>query len=378
MPDLSKLILAIQNDTAARLVVRFFYFAQRRLKSIPVVPRREIDGSTEELLGFYERVAYWNMTMDPVRTEAYRQAAVCFEGLRTIDLGTGAHAPQAKLALDGGATHVDAIEAKAETAAAARDFLAQPENDWSQNVTLWEGLSFDVDLPTRAEGLVHEIVGTVGSDEGFPICVADAQERLLVPEATIVPQCVQTWMIPIGEIRPGLLSRVLSGMLVGASRPETTPGVQLIYNPPRSTWLAEEPQLMESFTTGPGEPPMKAQLEQTRSLTFRCVRAGRFTGFLLGCRVITRPGAPVVDALTSITSWGNACVRMSEEPRDVREGETLAVEVSVDARKFIPRYQIDVRFEDGEAWSTTWRGPAISPVKDDAVEDSSGDASPTT
>jgi len=120
MLDVSKLIGSVQNDTIAKLFVRFFYFAQRTLKCTPVVPRSEIDGTTEDLLGFYEKVAYWNMTLDPVRTEAYREAAVCFDGLRTIDLGTGAHLPQAKLALDGGATHVPAIAAKSETAAAPR------------------------------------------------------------------------------------------------------------------------------------------------------------------------------------------------------------------------------------------------------------------
>ncbi len=366
MADFSKAILAIQSDTLAKLVVRFFYFAQRRMKCIPVVPRREIDGTTEELLGFYEKVAYWNMNLDATRKAAYRRAAACFDGLRTIDLGTGAHLPQATLALDAGATHVHAIEAKDETAAAARAFLARPANPWSEKVTLWEALSFDVELPERAEGMVHEIVGTVGSDEGFPICVADAQARLLEPDAVIVPQCVQTRMMPIGEIEPGRLSRVLSGMLVGASRPETTPGIQLIYNPPRAVWLAEEPQLMESFTTGPGAPPMTEQLQQTRDLEFRCVRGGEFTGFLLGCRVVTHPDAPVIDALTSITSWGNACVRMAEQPRTVSAGETLAVRVAVDARTFVPRYQIDVTFADGEAWSVVWRGPAISPVKGDA------------
>ena len=39
--------------------------------------------------------------------------------------------------------------------------------------------------------------------------------------------------------------------------------------------------------------------------------------------------------------------------------------VAVDAREFVPRYQIDVRFEDGERWSVVWRGPAITPVRDD-------------
>ncbi len=48
------------------------------------------------------------------------------------------------------------------------------------------------------------------------------------------------------------------------------------------------------------------------------------------------------------------------------ENETLSVRATVDARKFIPRYQIDVRFEDGEVWSVSWRGPAITPVKDEA------------
>jgi hypothetical protein len=86
-------------------------------------------------------------------------------------------------------------------------------------------------------------------------------------------------------------------------------------------------------------------------------RDGWFSGFLLGCYVVTREGIPAIDGLNQLTSWGRVYAQMVEQPVRVAKDETIRVEFHVDAREFTPSYRLAVTFpKSGRVDEIAWQG----------------------
>jgi len=86
-------------------------------------------------------------------------------------------------------------------------------------------------------------------------------------------------------------------------------------------------------------------------------RDGWFSGFLLGCHIVTHAGIPAIDALNQLTNWGQMYAQMVERPVRVAKGETTHVEFHVDAREFTPSYRLAAAFpRSGEEYEIAWQG----------------------
>jgi hypothetical protein len=302
------------------------------------------------------------MLEDAVRAKAYRSAAadpkLC-RGKRFLDVGTGARMPLSAMVLRGGAARVDAIEANPRTyrrAAAFRDSLEESTKD---RLRLHLGWSTEIELSHRSDALVHELIGTIASSEGMAHCVADAQGRLLVAGAAIIPSRVATVLVPVEE--PPILRRstLASRIATGESGLDRRVGVQIVYNPSKDVRLNSTPVFVEEFDCGAGAPAMREQMVQDTNHVIAMERAGWFSGFLLSCHVVTSAGVRAIDGLNQITNWGQVYARMVEEPVRVSQGERLHVEFRVDAREFTPSYRLKAAFpRSGQVNEIAWRGPA--------------------
>ncbi len=153
-------------------------------------------------VGFDTAEAHAIMLNDRARTEALLAAvtATVRPGDVVVDIGTGTGV-LAIAAARAGASHVYAVEGTAIGAAAREMFDA---NGVADRITLLEGWSSALTLPTRADVLIAEIIGHEPLDEGALETILDARKRLLVASPRIVPSrlriCALPLMIPAAEL----------------------------------------------------------------------------------------------------------------------------------------------------------------------------------
>lgn len=135
------------------------------------------------------------MLQDFYRTLSFRNALLNHvrKGMTVLEIGTGTGI-LSYFAVQAGAEHVFTIEAS-DLADTARDLLAH--NGCQDRVTVIKGMSFDVNLPRRADLLVTETLGHAAFDEGILELTHDARTRLLTPEAVILPGKARLLAAPV-------------------------------------------------------------------------------------------------------------------------------------------------------------------------------------
>ena len=138
--------------------------------------------------GFDNPRPHIEMLDDVTRTSRFIEAveATVRPGDVVVDVGTGTGI-LAMAAARAGAEHVYAIEAGA-IAEQAEQVVAT--NGFSDVITVLRGWSTSLTLPQRADVLVTETIGSDPLDERIVEIVTDARERLLSPDARIVPSRV--------------------------------------------------------------------------------------------------------------------------------------------------------------------------------------------
>jgi SAM-dependent methyltransferase len=136
---------------------------------------------------------------DSVRTDAFATAIarVVRAGDVVLDLGSGTGV-LAILACRAGARRVFAVERGhiADVAAMLVD-----ANGCAGRVDVLHARSQDVGLPEPASVLVTETLGNLGFDEQILASVLDARQRLLTPDARIIPARVALFAAPVDAAR---------------------------------------------------------------------------------------------------------------------------------------------------------------------------------
>jgi type I protein arginine methyltransferase len=166
------------------------------------------------------------MYADPIRHRAMVSALeeVVTPGSTVIDLGCGT-AMYGFHALALGAAHVFAIESDAPSLALGEQLAKQ--NGLADRMTFYSKMSFDVELPFRADVLIADLRDSVPFFRRNLDSVLDAKERLLKPGAKIVPLRDRAFVAPISA--PSLRER-FSSWTENEARIDPTPAIEFMAN----------------------------------------------------------------------------------------------------------------------------------------------------
>jgi len=139
-----------------------------------------------------------SMLLDQARCEAYREAI--FRTVRpgdvVVDLGAGTGL-LSFFAAQAGARRVYAIE-MSRMADTAAELIAA--NGFRDRITLLRKISRKVRLPERCDVLVTETLSSFCFDTENTIeYVADARERFLKPQARMIPESADTFLLPFSS-----------------------------------------------------------------------------------------------------------------------------------------------------------------------------------
>jgi hypothetical protein len=136
---------------------------------------------------------------DSVRTNAYAEAIgrVVGAGDVVLDLGSGSGV-LAILACRAGARKVYAIEQGHMADVATMVVL---NDDCRDRVEVLHARSHDATLPERANVLLTETLGNLGFDEQILPSMLDARQRLLTPDARLIPARIALFAAPIDAAR---------------------------------------------------------------------------------------------------------------------------------------------------------------------------------
>ena len=358
---------AYYYDWAARPVAMLWYFLQNKANVVMFGPPIDRDDtSVQEMLNTYGNLFYWIMLYDEERMKAYTCGLQEVPKNKTfLDIGTGKHMPLARLALENGAKEVVAIEGNRASYKYAKK-LRDSDAKLQGRLTLIHGISQDVELDNafHLNGLVHEIIGTIASDEGFPKFVADARKRFLEPDSVIIPQRVSTLAVPVQDPVPftTVSDRMVSTLFGGVSKMITTPSVQCVCNPPLFAAVGKpmylsDPKECESWSA------TEEGLQQDNIIDYSVDQDGVFSGFYMA-PMADLGSKGQLDALTNITSWGIMYIRTVNNPVPVKAGDVIHLCFRVDCSQAVPQFQVQASIENTEgstvsAGATEWMGTGL-------------------
>ncbi|MBT6492448.1 MAG: hypothetical protein HOK97_21945 [Deltaproteobacteria bacterium] len=354
-------------DWAAKPMAMLWYFLQNKANVVMFGPPIEKDGtSVQEMLNTYGNLFYWIMLYDEERMKAYTRGLQEFPKDRTLlDIGTGKHMPLARLALENGAKKVVAIEGNHASYSYAKK-LRDSDSTLQDKLTLIHGISQDVELDQsyQLNGLVHEIIGTIASDEGFPKFVADARRRFLQPNSVIIPQRVSTLAVPVQDPVPftNFSDRIISTLFGGEPTMITTPNVQCVCNPPLQAaegkpMYLSQPKECESWSA------TEEGLQQNNTVVYSVEQDGVYSGFYMA-PMADLGSKGQLDALTNITSWGIMYIRTVNNPVPVNAGDAIHLSFKVDCSQAVPQFHVQTSIENSDgstqnAGAAEWIGTGL-------------------
>ncbi len=166
------------------------------------------------------------MFVDPIRHRAMVDALEesLTPGAIVLDLGSGP-AMYGFHALRLGAGHVYAIEPHQAAVALGEQLALQ--NNLADRITFYSSMSFDVELPEKADVLVADLRDSVPFFQRNLDSIVDAKTRLLNADAIIVPRSDRGLMAPITS--PTLRTR-FSSWAENSAGIDTGPAAELIAN----------------------------------------------------------------------------------------------------------------------------------------------------
>ena len=186
------------------------------------------------------------MFVDPIRHPAMVSALEesMTPGATVLDLGSGP-AMYGFHALRLGASHVYAIEPHAAAIALGEQLAFQ--NHLQDRITFYPSMSFDVELPEKADVLVADLRDSVPFFGRNLDSIVDAKARLLKPNAIIIPRSDRGLMAPITSTS---LRNRFSSWADNTAGIDTLPAAELIANQYHFDHLASDQIRAEPVSYG--------------------------------------------------------------------------------------------------------------------------------
>lgn len=218
-----------------------------------------------------------------------------------LDIGTGLGC-LAIAAAKAGAKMVWAIDCDAESLDEASAHARKAKV--ADRITFLEGLSFDADLPERADVILCETVGSFAFDENILATLSDAKRRLLKQKGRIIPCRLELWGAPCAR-----LPRLVAPAEIARVRPRD---------------LLAPPALLTAADLTRFIPPSVHAKRQ-----FRCATAGTIRAVAVWPRVLWWP-EECTDASPSSppTHWKQGILPI--DPHDVRANDIISFELIIE------------------------------------------------
>jgi enediyne biosynthesis protein CalE3 len=265
-----------------------------------------------------------SMLADTVRTDAFRRAidATVRRGDVVCDLGAGTGI-LALFAVSAGARRVFAVE-EGPVAAIAREIIAA--NDAEGIVELVVGRSSSVDLPERADVLISETLWNLGVGEGIVHSVRDAQRRLLVSDARVVPQQIDLVLAPVESPKAYRIVQTWTADLYGL---DFTPLRQVASNVVHAAVLGEDELLADPARVGTVDLVNGGDDRLHATLRFEARRTGVLRGIGGWFDAVLAPGVRLSNAPPNeARSWAQSFLPLSE-PIQIEENDTIDVGITL-------------------------------------------------
>ncbi len=153
---------------------------------------------SEDILG-WDYDFHELMLNDSIRMKSYEKAVkeVVKPGKKVVDIGTGTGI-LAKWALEAGAEKVYGIDVNKDRLKNALDRIN--EAGFGDKFQVFNALSYEVNLPEKVDLIISEILGNLGDNEDMTSILNDAKKRFLNKNGVMLPNSVQTFLVPISSI----------------------------------------------------------------------------------------------------------------------------------------------------------------------------------
>lgn len=296
----------------------------------------------------YDDAAYTAMIEDQARMDLLRAglkrhlSGPGADQKTVVELGSGSQAPWAHLALELGAGRAVAVEQLDEV---RRELSEQVAQDPAQPaIEVFAGDEYRAAL-TRAEVIVAEVIGTIGSSEGAEQTIGREIEHwgstAIVPEQCVTFAAGFSWRSILRGHPPAFIPRS-APYLEALHRDFGDVDVRICVAPritPMGLLTAREP--VETCRFVPGQALVSAQTVRTRF-----TRSGDLDSVLLSVRL--EEGEAAADSMVPGSSWLPLVAPLSGEPVRVAAGGTLVVDLhrQAGAGSPCPDYIVEVRVED--------------------------------
>ncbi|MGH9418575.1 MAG: 50S ribosomal protein L11 methyltransferase [Thermoanaerobaculia bacterium] len=275
-----------------------------------------------------------DLLLDDVRTRAYRDAIRHFVTADSVvlDLGTGSGI-LGFFACEAGARRVFAVDATHSADLAS--FLTR-QLGFADRMEVIHEHSTKIELPERANLLVTETLGSFAFNEQILSSVINARARLLRSDATIIPQRIDLYLVPVEA--PEAFDRFVNWWKKEPFGFDFSPlsvfasNVMYAVNVDAASFLAE-PGIVISTDLA-----TVTSTDVSGHAHFNTSRAGTLCGFSGWFRATLAPGIEITNEIPNVTNWNHVFLPL-ESPLDVEAGTPI---------------DVDLETSDGKSWR--WRG----------------------
>jgi len=269
---------------------------------------------------YYDDFAHAQLQKDRTRMDRYTAVVRRYSPGRTVlDIGTGPDALWALEAARAGARHVWGVEVVPDAAESARQAVARA--GLTHRVTIVEGRSTDIDLPTPVDFCVSEIIGTIGGSAGAGAVLHDARRRLIRTAGLLAPHRSVTTASAVDLSRAGPLGfpsfalRYVEEIFASVGRPFD---LRVCLVGQQDAYVSDVAEIEPLDFNGALRPTGSDHAE----LTF--TRDGRMHGLALGVRLwIAADDPSPIDSLSQPSNWLPVFAPLSGPGLAVRRGDRL-------------------------------------------------------
>jgi protein arginine N-methyltransferase 1 len=311
---------------------------------------------------FSESILEWDidfyqlMLNDEIRMTAYKNAIqeVVKPGMVVLDLGTGTGI-LGLWALQAGAKHLYAIDINSEILSIAVQTFEQ--GNFSGKYEVLNGISYDINIPTKVDLIISEIMGNIADNEDFIPILTDARHRFLKKEGRMLPSKVCSKLVPVSSLKAHQQVQSKKAKRINASysldnllqRLAIKSPFNIYYDViiPHTSYLST-PQITKEFKMDGNDESI-----YDVALTFTVEVDGVFTGFK-GSFVANLSDSVTLDisgcdlaSRTTSDSWKH-CYLPVEIPVEVKRGD----EINLLYSRFYPSRR-DLPFRQCYKWSGT-------------------------